>query len=144
MHFWVTYNAAPANSYTYALALDLRVSEREATVLESSAQAAKSQYSDGHVPICHMDNSAPSSVQLTLPRLGGGLLESVQILHILRSARVTDTLNQTHCVKIILFVSSVFSDRIVSAKAGDMSLRRAATMPSPRRCLHIPGFACHW
>lgn len=56
-----------------------------------------------------------------MPRLGGGLLQAMQILHIFGSARVTDTLYQSHCVLVILLMGAIFADRIEPAQGVDVS-----------------------
>jgi len=50
-----------------------------------------------------------------LTRLCRRLLQPVQILHILCSARVTDTLYQPHCVLVVLLDTATFTDGVESA-----------------------------
>ncbi len=51
----------------------------------------------------------------TLTRLCRRLLQPVQILHILCSAWVTDTLYQPHCVLVVLLDTATFTDGVESA-----------------------------
>ena len=57
----------------------------------------------------------------TLSRLCRRLLQAVQILHILGSARVADALNESHSVLVVLFECTILTDRIQSAPKSHVS-----------------------
>ena len=64
---------------------------------------------------CQSNKQLNAGEGRTLTRLGGRLLQAVQILYVVSSAGVADALNHSHSVLVVLLVRSVLTDRVESA-----------------------------
>ncbi len=73
----------------------------------------------------------------TLTRLCRRLLQPVQILHILCSARVTDTLYQPHCVLVVLLATAILTDGIESAINVTVSSGPASDYICPNTAINL-------